>query len=193
MRRLDAAWDEDEQQVQESGGSSPSQRQLQQQQRQQRWERRQRQQQKPPPPPQPPEPSANRSTLAENAREAADVPKRDTQYAADTVLHQNTREQVQRLIALGKDVFMEDALELNEDKTQMVEPRAVPVKEQGDWRHVKHLGSLLGTAEDVQHRIGLAEAAFSKFPWLNLKLCFRIELFKVNAWFINHNECAAVQ
>ena len=82
------------------------------------------------------------------------------------------------MIDLAKDIFKDDNLELNDDKTVMVEPRAVPVKEQRGWRSIKHLGSFLGTAEDVQHRIGLAEGAFSNFPWKKIQLNVRITLFK---------------
>ncbi len=82
------------------------------------------------------------------------------------------------MIDLGKDIFKDDNLELNDDKTVMVEPRAVPVKEQGGWRSIKHLGSFLGTAEDVQHRIRMAEVAFSNFLWKKIKLDVKITLFK---------------
>ena len=103
---------------------------------------------------------------------------RDTAYADDTALHQNTPEQIQAMIELAKPIFEEDSLNMNESKNQIVEVKAVPVREQGNWRNVKHLGSLLGTAEDVQHCIAMAEVAFSGIPWRRHKMSVGIKLFR---------------
>ncbi len=112
------------------------------------------------------------------AKAAADVPVRDTAFADDIALHQNSADQLQAMIDLAKPLFGDDSLEMNEAKNQVVEARAARVREQGSWRNIKHLGSLLGTAEDVEHRIRRAEVAFSTIPWRRHKLSVGIQLFR---------------
>ena len=112
------------------------------------------------------------------AKQKADVPARDTAYADDTALHQNTIEQIHDMIDQAKPVFEEDGLNMNETKNQIVEVKAVPVCEQRNWRSIKHLGSLLGTSEDVQRRITLAEVAFSSIPWRRHKMSVGIKMFR---------------
>jgi hypothetical protein len=106
------------------------------------------------------------------------VPVQDTLYADDVALHHNTMGQAQGLADAAQPVFRRDGLSENLAKRQLVEARGVPVKEQQGWRGVKHLGSLLGTAEDVAHRIGRAEAAFSQIQWRQHSMDTRFMLFR---------------
>lgn len=111
-------------------------------------------------------------------REEGQVPVQDTLYADDVALHRRTIVQAGTMADAAQPVFGRDGLDENLGKRQLVEARGVPVKDQQGWRIVKHLGSLLGTAEDVAHRIRRAEAAFSQVQWHRHSMETRILLFR---------------
>ncbi len=93
------------------------------------------------------------------------VAARDTLYADDTALHGNSRGQTESMVEAAEPIYRAYHLQLNVGKTHRVEAKAVPVKLQKGCRTTKHLGSLLGSAEDVANRIRQVEVVFGQIPW----------------------------
>ncbi len=83
------------------------------------------------------------------------------------------------MVEAAEPIYRADHLQLNVGKTHWVEASAVPVKQQKGWRTTKHLGSLLGSAEDVANRIRQAEVVFGQTPWRWYSMDTRIQLFRV--------------
>ena len=83
------------------------------------------------------------------------------------------------MVEAAEPTYREDRLWLNLRKTQWVEATAVPVQLQKGWRTTKHLGSLLGSAEDVAFRIRQAETIFGQISWRWFSMDTRVQLFRV--------------
>ena len=111
-------------------------------------------------------------------QEQGQVPVQDTLYADDVALHRRTIVQAGTMADAAQPVFERDCLNENMGKRQLLQARGVPVREQQGWRNIKHLGSLLGSAEDVDHRIARAEVAFSQIEWHRHSMEARILLFR---------------
>lgn len=103
------------------------------------------------------------------------MPTPHTQYADDTTLHSTDRETVHELVPKCQPIFAEDNLQLNIQKTQFL----TATKADPEWKSVKLLGSLLGSAEDVDARISAANRAFGSISWKCHTLPSRLSMFNV--------------
>eukprot|EP00117_Sycon_ciliatum_P002356 scpid25615/ scgid4849/ LINE-1 reverse transcriptase homolog len=101
------------------------------------------------------------------------LPAPTTQYADDTTIHDTERREVEEIVEKSSEKFKEDNLMLNIQKTQYI----TVTKADSSWRSVKLLGSLLGSAEDIQARIGAANRAFGSISWKRHKLSSRLCMF----------------
>jgi len=104
---------------------------------------------------------------------ASDLPAHFTQYADDTTVHDNQRQDVENTVESCEAVFNEDNLNLNLTKTQYV----TATKLDSSWKSVKLLGSLLGSAEDVANRMSAANRAFGSISWQRHNLSSRLCMF----------------
>ena len=106
---------------------------------------------------------------------ATTVPSPSSQYADNTTLHCNERHDVEQLVNRCEPIFTEDNLQLNKNKTQYL----TVTKSDSSWKDVKLLGSLLGSAEDVEARIRAANRAFGTISWRYHTLTSRPNIFTV--------------
>ena len=72
-------------------------------------------------------------------------------------------------------MFTKDNLKLNTDKTQYFST----TKEDSAWKSIKLLGSLLGSAEDVNARISAANRSFASISWKRHNPTSRLRMFTV--------------
>ena len=103
------------------------------------------------------------------------VPSPSSQYADDTTLHANDRQDVEQLVCNCEPTFIEDNLQLNKSQTQYI----IFNKKDNSWKSITLLGSLLGSMEDVATRINAANRAFATIPWKWHSLSSGLNMFSV--------------
>ena len=101
------------------------------------------------------------------------MPAPTTQYADDTTLHNRNDDEAKALVAECEPIFNEDNLKLNTQKTEYVDV----TRNSNEWRSIKLLGSLLGSAEDVDMRISKANRAFGSISWRRHSFQSRLCMF----------------
>ena len=100
-----------------------------------------------------------------------------SQYADDTTFHATEKERITALLPTCKceKVFAEDKLKLNLQKTHTF----TASKADPEWKLVRLLGSLLGSAEGVDSRINASNRAFGSVAWDYHSIESRLCMFKV--------------
>ena len=108
-----------------------------------------------------------RSSLPPRPTADAQIPP-ETAYADDADFISTSHTYLRQLLALAEDIFDKWDLKVNVSKTEWVRMYLEPVSEttvhrgQEQWRSIRTLGSLFGTAQDVTRRIGLSAVAFGR-------------------------------